>query len=87
VQKELYDLVDAKVHLWPTPAFVWKDTTHYEIGTTRKWVNNGKDFVVGDAYNIVACLYEAYPRDITSVADWTAVKDGMKITLPYNPEV
>ena len=87
VQKELYDLVDAKVHLWPTPAFVWNDTTHYEIGTTRKWVNNGKDFVMGDAYNIVACLYEAYPRDITSVADWTAVKDGMKITLPYNPEV
>ena len=87
-QKALYDLVDAKVHLWTTPAFVWKyPSTYTHLVETRKWVNGGKDFVVGNAYNIVACLYEAYPRDATSIADWTAVKDGMKITLPYNPEV
>ena len=86
-QKALYDLVDAKVHLWATPAFVWKyPNTYTQLVETRKWVNGGKDFVVGNAYNIVACLYEAYPRDVTSIADWTAVKDGMKITLPYNPE-
>lgn len=87
-QKALYDLVDAKVHLWPTPAFVWNypnDYTH--LVETRKWVNDGKDFVRGDAYNIVACLYEAYPKNPTKVADWNEVKDGMKITLPYNPEV
>ena len=86
-QKALYDLVDAKVHLWPTPAFVWNyPSTYTHLVETRRWVNDGKDFVVGNAYNIVACLYEAYPRDATSIADWTAVKDGMKITLPYNPE-
>ena len=87
-QKALYDLVAAKVHLWPTPAFVWNypnDYTH--LVETRKWVNDGKDFVRGDAYNIVACLYEAYPKNPTKVADWNEVKDGMKITLPYNPEV
>ena len=87
-QRALYDLVDAKVHLWTTPAFVWKyPSTYTHLVETRKWVNGGKDFVVGNAYNIVACLYESYPRDATSIADWTAVKDGMKITLPYNPEV
>jgi hypothetical protein len=86
-QKALYDLVDAKVHLWPTPAFVWNyPSTYTHLVETRRWVNDGKDFVVGNAYNMVACLYEAYPRDATSIADWTAVKDGMKITLPYNPE-
>lgn len=85
-QKELYDLVDANVYLWPTPMFVWKDTTTYQIGVTRKWVNDGKDFVLADPNNIVACLYEAYPSDPTSVSDWDKVKDGMKITLPYNPE-
>ena len=44
-QKALYDLVDAKVHLWPTPAFVWNypnDYTH--LVETRKWVNDGKRF-------------------------------------------
>ena len=86
-QKALYDLVDAKVHLWPTPAFVWNyPSTYTQLVEVRRWVNDGKDFVVGNAYNMVACLYEAYPRDATSIADWTAVKDGMKITLPYNPE-
>lgn len=85
--KALYDLVNAKVHLWPTPAFVWNDpTTYTHLVSTRKWVNGGTDFVTANAYNMVACLYEAYPKDITSIADWTAVKDGMKITLPYNPE-
>lgn len=86
-QKALYDLVDAKVHLWPTPSFVWKDTTTYpNLVENRRWVNNGKDFVIGDKYNIVACLYEAYPQDPTTVESWNKVKDGMKITLPYNPE-
>ena len=85
--KALYDLVDAKVHLWATPKFVWKyPDTYTQLVETRKWVNGGKDFVVGNAYNIVACLYDAYPQDITSVEDWKAVKDGMKITFPYNPE-
>ena len=86
-QKALYDLVDAKVHLWPTPAFVWDEPHVYtHLVSTRKWVNGGVDFTTADAYNMVACLYEAYPQDPTSVASWGAVKDGMKITLPYHPE-
>ena len=86
-QKALYDLVNADVHLWCTPNFVWDDlTTYTQLVETRKWVNGGVDFSVADPYNIVACLYEAYPEDHTSVADWAAVKDGMKITLPYNPQ-
>ena len=87
-QKALYDLVNADVHLWATPWFVWSDTNTYpNLVDNRKWVNDGVDFTTANAYNIVACLYDAYPKNATSVADWNAVKDGMKITLPYKPEV
>lgn len=89
-QKALYDLVNADVYLWATPSFVWngEDVPSYtNLVQTRKWVNDGVDFTTANAYNIVACLYDAYPKNATSVADWNAVKDGMKITLPYKPEV
>ena len=88
-QKALYDLVNADVFLWATPWFVWGGSdkaSHTNLVQARKWVNGGVDFTTASAHHIVACLYEAYPKAPTSVADWNAVKDGMKITLPYNPE-
>ena len=87
-QKALYDLVDADVFLWCTPSFVWNDLATYpHLATTRSWVNGGVDFSQASPYHIVSCLYDAYPRGASTVAAWDEVKDGMKITLPYNPEV
>ena len=78
--KPLYDIVDAKVHLWPSPAFVWDNPDVYPIGEVRSWVGATE---VADDYNLVACLYESYPQDPTSVEDWKGCIDGMKISLPY----
>ncbi len=87
VTENVYKLVKAPVHLWCTPLWVWNNPSGiYEISQNRKWVNDGVDFTEPDAHNIVACKYEAYPSDPTSIEDWDKVKDGMKITLPYNPD-
>lgn len=84
ISKAGYEIIDADVHLWCTPSWVWYSPVgQYQIHEVRSWVNNGVDFNKSDARNIVSCLYEAYPEDITKVEDWTAVKDGMKLTLPY----
>ncbi len=85
VTEAIYELVGAKVRLWPTPLWVWNDTTTYEIGTTRQWVNNGVDFTTSSEYDIVSCLYKNYPSDRTSVNAWKAVIDEMSIPLPYAP--
>ena len=79
-----YEKIDADVHLWCTPAWVWfSPVGDYQIHEVRSWVNNGVNFTDSNGRNIVSCLYPAYPQDFGSVADWTAVKDCMKITLPY----
>ncbi len=83
VGKEVYDAVDAKVRIWNTPLWVWNNTTDYEIGTTRSWVNGGKDFTVGGKRDIVCCLYKKYPSNRTSVEAWKKVVNGMSIPLPY----
>lgn len=83
VQEEVYNAIAAEVNLWPTPRWVWQDTTNYTIGETRKWLN-GVDFTLANERNIVACLYEAYPQNQSSVEEWETVKDGMKIVLPYD---
>ena len=83
VQEEVYNKIAAEVNLWPTPRWVWQDASAYTIGQTRKWLN-GVDFTLANERNIVACLYEAYPKNQASVNDWAKVKDGMKIVLPYD---
>lgn len=83
VQEEVYNTIAAEVNLWPTPRWVWQDTSNYTIGETRRWLN-GVDFTLANERNIVACLYGAYPENQSSVEEWKTLKDGMKITLPYD---
>lgn len=84
ISKAGYERIDADVHLWCTPSWVWYSPVgEYQIHEVRSWVNGGVDFNTSNARNIVSCLFEAYPNDISSVEDWNAVKDGMKLTLPY----
>ena len=83
VTQDVYKAISAEVNLWPTPRWVWNNTTSYTIGETRKWLN-GTDFSTANKRNIVACLYEKYPSDPTSIDDWNKVKDCMKIVLPYD---
>lgn len=86
ISKAGYDIIDADVHLWCPPIWVWLDRTGtYPIAEVREWVN-GKEFRKADEYNIVSCMYDAYPTDPTSVEDWKETKDGMKILLPYEPK-
>lgn len=80
VNEEVYTAIGAKIFLWPTPIWVWTNTTNFTIGETRKWVN-GMDFTTAKKNHIVACLYEEYPTNPSSVESWKKVKDGMKIVL------
>ncbi len=83
VAKEVYDAIDAAVHLWCPPLWVWNDPVSYQIGETRMWVNDGEDFTKANQYNIVSCLYEAYPTNPAKVTAWARVIEGMSIELPY----
>lgn len=87
VRQPVYEAIDAPVHLWCTPIWVWENTKgEYEINENRKWVNGGKDFTTADAYNLVACLYPSYPARSGKAASWAEVIDGMSIPLPYTVE-
>jgi len=80
-EKQVYDTIDAKVRLWPTPLWVWNgDKNRFDIHKVCSWFNT-----TGASKNdIISCLYEEYPVDKTSVEDWKKVISKMKITLPYN---
>ncbi len=83
VNKDVYEAIDAQVHLWPTPIWVWKNENGtYQIDEVRKWVY-GKNFLESDEYDIVACLYSKYPTRSTEVKMWNKVIDLMKIEFPY----
>ena len=81
VSEEVYKAIDADVYLWSTPIWVWTNTTNYRIGETRMWVNNGVDYDTADEHNIVACLYDAYPTDSTSIEAWKKVLPVMRIKI------
>ncbi len=83
VCKPVYDMVQAKVRIWTTPIWVWNDTSRYEIGENRKWVHGGEDFTTASEYDIVTCLYDAYPSDSTKVSAWKEVINSMSFSLPY----
>ncbi len=83
VNEACYQKIDADVRIWPTPLWVWNNTTDYQIGATRQWVNGGVDFTTASKWDIVTCLYPAYPASPTDVEAWKDVIDGMKITVPY----
>ena len=83
VNKDVYEAIDAQVHLWPTPLWVWKNENGtYQIDEVRKWVF-GKNFLEASEYDIVASLYEKYPTRLTEVAYWNRVIDCMRIEFPY----
>jgi len=84
VNADVYEVIDAKVHLWPTPLWVWNNIETYRIGETRTWIY-GENFYGKNEFNIVACLYDAYPTNSRSVAAWKKVLNGMKISFPYAP--
>ncbi len=85
VTREVYEAIDATVRIWPTPNWVWNNVDTYQIDDTRKWFNNGVDFFTSSRYDIVTCLYAAYPTVINDVDSWYDVIDGMYIALPYDP--
>lgn len=83
VNKDVYDAIDAQVHLWPTPIWVWNNAEGtYQIDEVRTWLY-GKNFLESDEYDIVASLYKNYPKKIKRVKAWADVLDGMKIEFPY----
>ncbi len=83
VNKDVYVAIDADVHLWPTPIWVWENASQiYQIDEVRKWLY-GENFLTASEYDIVASLYNKYPSNSTKVAAWERVLDGMKIEFPY----
>ena len=83
VNKDVYDAIDADVHLWPTPIWVWQNANGtYQIDDVRQWLY-GETFLTDSEYDIVSCLYGKYPSSSTKVKYWTRVLDGMMIEFPY----
>ena len=83
VNKDVYDAIDADVHLWPTPIWVWQHANKtYQIDEVREWLY-GETFLTASEYDIVSCLYAKYPPRSTLVTAWERVLDGMKIEFPY----
>ena len=83
VNKDVYYAIDADVHLWPTPIWVWKNANQtYQIDEVRTWLY-GESFLTASEYDIVSCLYARYPGANTSVKAWDRMIDGMKIEFPY----
>ncbi|MBE7087224.1 MAG: MBL fold metallo-hydrolase [Clostridiales bacterium] len=83
VDKSVYDAIDAKVRLWPTPLWVWnKDNPTFDNDRVREWVGAT---TVNPKFDKVSCLYKKYPENVRSVSDWKRVLSEMKISLPYTP--
>ena len=83
VSKDVYYAIDADVHLWPTPIWVWNNANKiYQIDEVREWLY-GENFLEASEYDIVSSLYTRYPSNITKVLGWTRVLDYMKIEFPY----
>ncbi len=77
-REPVYRMVGGSVFLWPTPDWVWRDPVTFRIGETRTWIE-GEDFYEKSEKHIVACKYDAYPEDPTSIDCWKKVKDGMRV--------
>ena len=84
VNKDVYDAIDADVHLWPTPIWVWNNANGiYQIDDVRQWLY-GETFLTSSEYDIVSCLYKTYPGGAaTQVRSWKRAIDYMKIEFPY----
>ena len=83
VNRDVYDAIDATVHLWPTPIWVWANPGQiYQIDEVREWLY-GETFLESSELDIVSCLYERYPPNSTKVKYWARVIDYMKLDFPY----
>lgn len=84
VNKDVYMAIDADVHLWPTPIWVWNNANKtYQIDEVREWLY-GETFLTSSEYDIVSCLYKAYPGGAaTQIRAWDRAIDSMKIEFPY----
>lgn len=78
VSRELYDIIDAKLRLWPTPSWVWVKP-NYKTGETRSWFGVDMDNVKDSDF--VGCLYKKYPTDYRNCAHWKECAPYMKVTL------
>lgn len=83
VKKSVYDVIGAKVHLWPTPLWLWEsdETSIYDIYKVKEWVGATEP----NEYNFVSSCYKVYPKDRESVEEWKEVLVQMKLVLPYRP--
>ena len=83
VNKDVYMAIDADVHLWPTPIWVWNNANKtYQIDEVREWLY-GETFLTSSEYDIASCLYKKYPSRPTMAVAWEKVLDYMKIEFPY----
>ncbi len=79
VDKNVYDAVGAKIRLWPTTFWLWSDHEIWRVDEVRSWLGiKENDYTDGD---ILACCYDAYPENPTSVEDWKTCVQKMKIEL------
>lgn len=78
VSQKIYQVIDAKVRLWPTPSWVWTKP-NYQTGETRSWFNVDMDNV--QESDFVGCLYQKYPSDYRSAKEWNECAKYMKVTL------
>ncbi len=78
-EKDVYDMIDAKLRLWPTPSWVWSKP-QYKTAQTRTWFEVDIDNVNKET-DFVGCKYDKYPESHRSVGDWKDCLDGMKIVL------
>lgn len=79
--KEVYDVIDAKIRLWPVPFWVWTNPERFRIGEVRGWFGVSEN---GGENDLIACLYKNYPDDRTKASDWKKCKDQMKIIIDGN---
>ena len=79
VDKNVYDIVDAKIRLWPTTFWLWQDHETWRVDEVRGWLKiEENNYTEGD---ILACRYGEYPADYRSIKDWSACVQKMKIEL------
>ena len=78
-KKSTYDVIDAKIRLWPTPYWVWTQPDRFKIGEVRDWFNLSENG--GSPCDLVACLYDEYPEDRTKAEDWAKCVHKMMVEI------
>ena len=79
VDKDVYDAIDAKIRLWPTTIWLWRDHETWRVDEVRGWFGiEENNYTEND---VLACCYSAYPEDSASVEDWKKCVEGMKVVL------